>query len=62
MEKENFDQIKYQNEYNKKNYDRVGFMMPKGKKDIVKAIAKQKGVSLSEYINAAIDEKILREQ
>ena len=38
-----FDQIKYQNEYNRKNYDHINIMVAKGKKDIVKAKAKEKG-------------------
>ena len=43
-QKEKFDQIKYQNEYNKQNYDRVTFMIPKGKKDLIKESAKANGV------------------
>ena len=39
-----FDQIKYQNEYNRKNYDHINIMVAKGKKDIVKAKAKEKEV------------------
>ena len=38
-----FDQIKYQNEYNRKNYDHINIMVAKGKKDFVKAKAKEKG-------------------
>ena len=29
--KEEFNQIKYQHEYNKKNYDRIEISLPKGK-------------------------------
>ncbi len=53
-ENEKFNQIKYQNEYNKKNYDRVTFMIPKGKKDSIKESAKAKGESMSEYIWKAV--------
>ena len=52
-----FDQIKYQNEYNKKSYDRIEFVTPKGKKEIIKEAARKCGQSVSEYINQAIDER-----
>ena len=52
--KEDFNQIKYQNEFNKANYDRVEVNMPKGKKAIVKEAAAAAGQSVSEYINLAI--------
>ena len=53
MEKD-FDQFKYQNEYNKKNYDRIEIVVPKGKKDEIKMAAKSAGQSVSEYIFQAI--------
>ena len=53
---EEFNQIKYQNEFNKANYDRVEVNMPKGKKAVIKEVAKAAGQSVSEYINQAIDE------
>ena len=55
---EEFNQIKYQNEFNKANYDRVEVNMPKGK---IKEVAKAAGQSVSEYINQAIDERMERE-
>ena len=55
---EKFDQIEYQNEYNKEKYDRISLMVPKGKKDIIKAHAKAKGQSVNEFINLAIEEKL----
>lgn len=56
-----FDQMKYQNEYNKKNYDRIEIVVPKGQKAIIKEKAKAAGQSVSEYINQAIDERMERE-
>ena len=50
-----FDQIKYQNNYNKEKYDRITIMAPKGKKDIIKAAATDLGISVNEFINRAID-------
>lgn len=40
---EEFNQIKYQNEFNKANYDRVEVNMPKGKKAVIKGVAKAAG-------------------
>lgn len=51
-----FNQIKYQNEYNKKKYDRTTIMTPKGKKDRIKAAASARGMSVNEFINMALDQ------
>lgn len=59
---EEFNQIKYQNEFNKANYDRVEVNMPKGKKAVVKETAKAAGQSVSKYINQAIDERMERDR
>lgn len=56
--KEEFNQIKYQNEFNKANYDRVEIIMPKGYKAVVKEKAKTAGQSVSEYINQAIKQRM----
>ncbi len=53
-----FDPIKYQNEFNKRNYDRIAVMLPKGKKDELKALCKKLGCSMNEFVNSAIDEKL----
>ena len=50
MQKEEFNQIKYQNEFKKKNYDRFELVMPKGQKEVIKQRAKAAGQSISEYI------------
>lgn len=46
--------IKASNKYNAKAYDRVSLMLNKGKKEIVTAYAKSKGLSLNAYINGLI--------
>ena len=56
-----FDKIKYNNSFNKEQYDRVSLMLPKGKKDIIKEFAKKKGESTNAFINRAIDEAIQRD-
>lgn len=57
-----FNQNKYIQEYNKKNYDRVNLILPKGEKEKLKAIAKEKGESLNSYIVTAITKRILDEK
>lgn len=53
-----FNQIAYQNEYNKMNYDRIEIKVPKGKKEVIKEAAKAAGQSVNEFINQAIDERM----
>lgn len=53
-----FNQIAYQNEYNKKNYDRIEIKVPKGKKAVIKEAAKVAGQSVNEFINQANDERM----
>lgn len=52
---------KAQNKYIAKAYDRVNLTMPKGKKENVQAFAEAHGLSLNAFINAAIDEKMQRD-
>ncbi len=56
-----FDQIKYQNEYNKKKYDKVSLMLPKGEKETVKKAAQMEGKSMNEFIVEAVYEKMGKE-
>ena len=44
------------NDYAKKKYDDVRLQVPKGEKDIIKAYAESKGMSLNGYINKLIKE------
>ncbi len=53
-----FNQIKYQNEYNKDNYDRITIMVPKGTKVILQILAKRHNLSLNAYINKLLEEEI----
>lgn len=55
QEKPIFNQIAYQNEFNRQKYDRINLTMPKGKKERVRVAAAAAGQSVNEYINAAID-------
>ena len=49
------------NKYVKENYDRINVTMPKGKKEEIQACASRHGLSVTAYINAAIDEKMARD-
>lgn len=50
-----FDQKKYINEYNLANYDKVTFRIPKGKREILKRLAKEQGISISQLIVTSIE-------
>ena len=54
-------QQKAVNKYVKENYDRINVTMPKGKKEEIQAFASRHGLSVTAYINAAIDEKMARD-
>lgn len=41
--------------YNKKAYDRVNIVVPKGKRQIIADFAKSQGKSINKFINDAID-------
>lgn len=54
-------QQKATNKYIAKAYDRINLTVPKGKKDIIQAHAEANGQSVNGFINAAIDEKMERD-
>lgn len=49
-----FDQIKYSNDYNRENYDKISVLVPKGEREQWKALAKRQGISVSEMIRRAV--------
>ena len=51
---------KYVNEYQKAKYDRITILRYAGEKAKLEAIAKEKGCSLTQFINQCIDEKLKR--
>lgn len=52
--------FRYINQYQKEKYDRITILRPAGDKAIIEAIAKERGMSTSQFINQCIDEKIKR--
>jgi len=53
-----FNQIEYQNQYNKDKYDRITIMVPKGNKVVLQTYAKQLNLSLNAYVNKLLEEKL----
>lgn len=51
-------QYNRQNEYNKKNYERVSLMLPAGEREKVRAAAESQNMSMNAYIIEAIKEKM----
>ena len=54
-------QQKAVNKYVRENYDRINVTMPKGKKAEIQTHAVRHGISVTAYINAAIDEKMAKD-
>ena len=50
------------NKWNRANYDRIELIVPKGKKEEIKAHADARGESVNGFINRAIDEAMDREK
>ncbi len=46
------------NKYNAENYDNLRIVVPKGKKDKIKAFAASKGESINGFVNRVIDEAL----
>lgn len=51
-----FDRIKYNNDFNRQNYDKVTIQIPKGEKETWKRMAEKMGLSMTELIRRAISE------
>ena len=52
---------KVKDRYNAKAYDEIKVRVKKGKKDIIKAYATEHGMSVNDFTNRAIDEKMERD-
>ena len=49
------------NKYQSEAYDQVRYLVPQGKKEILKAAAARRGVSVNAYINAAVDAALAKD-
>lgn len=55
-------QMKATRKWNENNLDRLYINVPKGQKDIIKAIAESKGESLNSYVGKAIQKQLEEDQ
>ena len=44
------DAVKYNNEYNKRAYDRINLTVPKGHREVIREAANANGESVNEFI------------
>lgn len=52
----------YKNQYAAEKYDRIGIMVPKGGKEIIKKAAEQTGTgSINGYVTNAVNEKLIKD-
>ena len=47
--------IEYIKKYNKANYDKITFTVPKGEKEKIKKNAAVRGLNMNQYIKTSID-------
>jgi uncharacterized protein (DUF1778 family) len=52
------DAVKYNNEYNKKSYDRINFTVPKGYRCVIRDAANANGESVNEFILRLVRDEI----
>ncbi len=51
MIKEKYDKVKYNNQFNKNNYDRLAVFTPKGTRDNLKKYCAEHGTTINGLIN-----------
>lgn len=61
MDKKQFNETAYKNQFNAEKYDRYSLMLPKGTKEQYKAHAEAHGEKLNSFIQRAIRETIERD-
>lgn len=52
------DAVKYNNEYNKKYYDRINFTVPKGYRGVIRDAANANGESVNEFLLRLVRDEI----
>ena len=57
-DKKVYEKVSYNREYNEKNYDRIGVMVPKGERERIKEAANKEGMSVNAFIVNAIRDKM----
>ncbi len=51
---EKFDKVKYNNQWQAANCDRINFVVKKGRKKAIHAAAVEQGESINQYIKTAV--------
>ena len=54
-----FDKKMYDSEFEKNNYDKILIKIPKGKRDELRALAKDNGISMNRLFIEAVEDKYL---
>lgn len=57
-DKKVYEKVSYNREYNEKNYDRIGVMVPKGERERIREEANKVGMSVNAFIVNAIRDKM----
>ncbi len=52
-----FDQNRYISDFKKENYDQMAFLVPKGKRKVIKDFANKQGLSISQLVIRALEEQ-----
>ena len=52
------DAVKYNNEYNKRTYDRINLTVPKGYREVIRDAANANGESVNEFILRLVRDEI----
>lgn len=51
-----FDQNRYISDFKRENYDQMAFLVPKGRRKIIKDYASKQGLSVSQLVVRALEE------
>ena len=57
-DKKAYEKVQYNREYNERNYDRIGVMVPKGEREKIREAANKEGLSVNAFIVNAIKDKM----
>lgn len=60
MEKEKFNKVAYNNQFNAQAYDRINLTIPKGEKTRIQTAAKKNGESVNALINRVLFAEVER--
>lgn len=50
-----FNEAAYKRQFDKENYEQVNFRVPKGKRDVIRKLSEEKGISANKLIISALE-------